>query len=226
MNSQPTWFLKNVFPRKIGRKQTIYVSVLNASIPCTFLNCDYFNNVFHYIDGSSVVHTITIPQGNYNVATFATYMNTITATSGLTFVYNSVQNSYKITFSGTYTFYGDSTCFELIGLSAGNHTATGSITSNVAVNFFTITNILVMCDNLVTNNVHDTQQNNRTCLLSIPVTSGANTILVYQNFNNLRSELSSFDSLNNFKLSLFDQDGDPLDLNGAHWTISFLFQIV
>ena len=226
MNTVLTWYLKRFLPTRIDRRQTMYVSVLSASIPCTFLNCDYFNNIFVYYDENNIQHTLNIPQGNYNVATLANWFNLNTA---FTFTYNPITNHYMIQNNSNqeWKFSQLSTCQELLGLiTEGDiESVNGAIESNSAVNFFTIRNIIILCPSLNTNNVNVQQQNNRNCLLSIPVTAGANSILVYQNTQGVRSELDSYNQMNNFQLVLIDQDGDYIDLNGAHWSISLLFQI-
>lgn len=226
MNTVLTWHLKRFVPTRLDRRQTMYVSVMSASIPCTFLNCDYYNDVFVYLDNNNVEFTITIPDGNYNVATMAKWINDNTP---FTVTYNAIKNHYTFQAdnNSTWTFSSKSTCQELFGFGDGDYvsTPTGQLESNIAVNFFTIRNILILCPTIITNNVNVQQQNNRNCLLSIPVTAGANSMLVYQNTANIRSELSSYNQMNNFQLALVDQDGDYIDLNGSHWSISLLFQI-
>jgi len=226
MNTVLTWYLKRFLPTRIDRRQTMYVSVLSASIPCTFLNCDYFNNIFVYYDENNIQHTINIPQGNYNVATLANWFNLNTS---FTFTYTPITNHYIIQNNSNqeWKFSHLSTCQELLGLiTEGDiESVNGVIESNSAVNFFTIRNIIILCPSLNTNNVNAQQQNNRNCLLRIPVTAGANSMLIYQNTQGVRSELDSYNQMNNFQLILLDQDGDYIDLNGAHWSISLLFQI-
>lgn len=228
MNSVLTWHLKRFVPTRLDRRQTMYISVMSASIPCTFLNCDYYNNQFVYIDMNNVEHTITIPQGNYNVATMGKWIND---TTPFTVTYNSITNHYEFTKDDSmpWTWSTKSTCGELFGLSveSGNIQSdpVGKIESDIAINFFTIRNIVILCPSIITNNVNAQQQTNRNCLLSIPVTAGANSMLIYQNTANIRSELDSYNQMTNFQLALVDQDGDYIDLNGAHWSISLLFQI-
>ena len=229
MNSQPTWFLKRFLPTRIDRRQTMYVSVMNASIPCTFLNCDYFNNTLIYYDNNNVEQTVVIPEGNYNVASLANWLNT-SQSSPFSVTYNAITNHYTIQSKNNqpWTWSSESTCGELLGLTTDSNlqsSNTGSLTSDIGVNFFTIRNIIILCPTLLTNNINAQQQNNRSVLINIPVTAGANSMLVYQNTNNIRSELDSYGDMSNFQLALVDQDGDFIDLNGSHWSISLLFQI-
>lgn len=227
MNTVLTWYLKRFLPTRIDRRQTMYVSVMSASIPCTFLNCDYYNNEFSYYDENNIYQTITIPQGNYNVATLGKWINDNTP---FTVTYNSITNHYTFESNNSlpWTWSTESTCGELFGIEYANDTpsnASGILESNIAVNFFTIRNIVILSPSLNTNNVNAQNQNNRSCLVSIPVTAGANSMLVYQNTQGVRSELDSYNGMNNFQLVLVDQDGDYIDLNGSHWSISLLFQI-
>lgn len=227
MNTVVTWYLKRFLPARIDRRQTMYVSVMSASIPCTFLNCDYFNNEFSYYDNNNILHTIMIPEGNYNVATMGKWINDETP---FNVTYNSITNHYTFQSKNglAWTWSANSNCGELFGLSDKMDIPSspgGELESDIAVNFFTIRNIVVTSSSLNTNNMNAQNQDNRNCLLSIPVTAGANSILVYQNVQGIRSELDSYNGMNRFQLALVDQDGDYIDLNGSHWSISLLFQI-
>lgn len=227
MHSQLTWHLNNILPSKLTRRQRMYVSVMSATIPATFLNCDYYNNKFVYYDHSNVKQTIYITEGNYNVATLAKWM---TDNTSFTFTYNALTNHYYIQAhpSQTWTWSPESTCQELFGIDYTTNYQSdvhGLLESNIAINFFTIRNILVLCPNLITGNVFDSRLNNRSCLINIPVTAGANSVITYQNNNKIRTEIDSFTNFNNFQLILLDQDGDMLDLNGSHWSISLFFEI-
>ena len=87
---------------------------MNASIPYSFFNVDYFNNLLVYSVGGGSDIEIIIPQGNYNVNTLRTFL--LSVMTGFTITYTSLNNSY--TFSHTtenFVFKKNSTCFEILG---------------------------------------------------------------------------------------------------------------
>lgn len=227
MNSSPTWFLNNILPRKIRRNQRLFIRVMNASIPCTFLNCDYYNNSLVYEDEHGI-RRITIPEGNYNVQTLGQCLQDILP--NIDVAYDTITNHFLFQHASgiPWSFRPESTCQEILGLPQGEEVQSdeeGLIESPLAVNLFPIRTILVLCENLITDNVFDSQQVNRNCLIAVPVTASSNSMIIYENTQSIRSEVDSFENLNTFSLRLLDQDGDPLDLNGAHWSISLLFEI-
>lgn len=200
----------------------IYVSVQTAQIPGTFYNVDDINNLLVYnVNGGANINLV-IPQSNYNVNTLKTYLQSVM--TGFTITFNSQSNKYTFTHStNIFSFKSTSTCFEYLGLVEGQtYNSSGlSLTSTLAVNFFTIRNILVEVSNLITvNRTANATNSNASILCSIPVTTSQNSILCYSNIYNLSDKVHSVNNFANLHIRLLDQDGDLLDLNGGNYSIT------
>jgi hypothetical protein len=150
---------KRAIPLAVGegtRRSTaprIYLSILNASIPYSFFNVDYFNNLLVYSVGGADI-TINIPEGNYNVNTLRTYL--LSVMTGFTITYNSLNNSFTFTHStNEFIFKETSTCFEILGLDENvEHTSFGRVLiSTNSINLFTIRNIYIQSGNLMNDNI-------------------------------------------------------------------------
>jgi len=200
----------------------IYVSVQTAQIPGTFYNLDDINNLLVYSVGSGPNINLVIPPSNYNVNTLMTYLMTVM--TGFTITYNSANNLYTFTHSSqTFSFKSSSTCFELLGFRDGSqYNSSGlSLTSTISVNFFTIRNILIECNNLITvNKTANVADNNASILTSIPITVSQGSILSYSNVFGLSDRVASVKNFSSLQIRLLDQDLDLLDLNGGEWSIT------
>jgi len=200
----------------------IYVSVQTAQIPGTFYNLDDINNLLVYSVGSGPNINLVIPPSNYNVNTLMTYLMTVM--TGFTITYNSANNLYTFTHSSqTFSFKSSSTCFELLGFNdASQYNSSGlSLTSTISVNFFTIRNILIECNNLITvNKTANVADNNASILTSIPITVSQGSILSYSNVFGLSDRVASVKNFSSLQIRLLDQDLDLLDLNGGEWSIT------
>jgi len=200
----------------------IYVSVQTAQIPGTFYNLDDINNLLVYSVGAAPNINLVIPPSNYNVNTLMTYLMTVM--TGFTITYNSANNLYTFTHSSqTFSFKSSSTCFELLGFNdASQYNSSGlSLTSTISVNFFTIRNILIECNNLITvNKTANVADNNASILTSIPITVSQGSILSYSNVFGLSDRVASVKNFSSLQIRLLDQDLDLLDLNGGEWSIT------
>jgi hypothetical protein len=171
--------------------------------------------------------TINIPQGNYNTSSLRTYL--LTVMTGFSITYIAYNNSYIFTHSTyDFVFKSNSTCFELLGLIDNiDHTSTSlSLTSDISINFFTIRNNIIQSNNVITNNITSNTPNNSNILCSIPVQSSSYSIINYTNINEIKMFI---DRINNFftllHISITDQDGDILDLNGCHFSLTLQIDI-
>ena len=200
----------------------IYVSVQTAQIPGTFYNVDDINNLLVYSVGGGANINLVIPQSNYNVNTLKTYLQTVM--TGFTIAFNSSTNKYTFTHAtSTFSFKPTSTSFEYLGFPDGStQNSTGlSLTSTLAVNFFTIRNVLVEVSNLITvNKTSNPSDSNASILCSIPVNTSQGSILSYSNIFNLSDKIYSVNNFASLHVRLLDQDLDLLDLNGGQWNIT------
>ncbi len=205
----------------IPRVKNMYVSVQSATIPYSFYNVDYFNDLLVYnVNGGSDIN-LTIPQGNYNVTTLRTYL--LSVMTGFTITYSSLNNSFTFTHSTyDFSFKKTSTCMEILGFDENvtYSSVSKSMTSINSINLFTIRNIYIQSNNLMLNNLNNATPNNCTILGSIPLTSGQFSVVTYGNINNVRSRIDNIRNFTQLNINLTDQDGDILDLNGCHFSIT------
>lgn len=205
----------------IPRVKKMYVSVQSATIPYSFYNVDYFNDLLVYnVNGGSDINII-IPQGNYNVTTLRTYL--LSVMTGFTITYSSLNNSYTFTHSTyDFSFKKTSTCMEILGFNENvtYSSISKSMTSINCINLFTIRNVYIQSNNLMLNNLNNATPNNCTILCSIPLTTGQFSVVTYSNVNNVRSKIDNIRNFTQLNINLTDQDGDILDLNGCHFSIT------
>ena len=211
----------------IPKKSNVSVSVQTASIPYSFFNCDDFNDNFNFIVNGVTYNTV-VPQGNYNVLTLITALKLL---MGATFniTYNSLNNGYTFT-NTTYNFQllSSSNCFEMLGFP-DNITYSStllSLTSTISINLFTIRNIYITSNNFILNNINSSTPNNSSILCSIPISSSSGSIITYQNIFNINNEVHNTHNLKLLHIKLTDQDGDILDLNGCHFSLTLQFDIM
>ena len=138
-----------------------------------------------------------------------------------TITYTSMNNTFTFTHSSSdFSFESNSTCMEILGFDEYETYSSSSrvLTSVNSINLFTIRNIYIQSNNLIVKNINHATPNNCSILCSIPLTTGQNSILNYSNVNNVKSSVDNIRNFTMLNISLTDQDGDILDLNGCHWS--------
>ena len=210
----------------IPKRSKVSVSCQTATIPYSFFNCDDFNNKLSYIV-NSVTSTVYIPQGNYNVLTLITSLKTLLG-ANFNIVYNSLDNTYTFT-NSLYDFQllASSNCFEILGFKDGStySSTSKSLKSNICINLFTIRNIYISSNNFMLNNVNSSTPNNSSILCSIPISTSQGSIISYSNIFNVTNEVHNTSNLTLLHIKLTDQDGDILDLNGCHFSLTLQLDI-
>lgn len=210
----------------IPKRSKMSISCQTASIPYSFYNCDDFNNKLSFIQ-NSITSNVLIPQGNYNVNTLITALKTLMGVN-FNIVYNSLDNTY--TFTNTlydFSLLSSSSCFEMLGFKSG-FTVTSvskSLKSTLSINLFTIRNIYISSNNFILNNVNNSTPNNSSILCSVPIQSSSGSIITYSNIYNVYNEVHNVSNLTLLHIKLTDQDGDILDLNGCHFSLTLQLDI-
>lgn len=210
----------------IPKRSKMSISCQTASIPYSFYNCDDFNNKLIFIQ-NSITSNVLIPQGNYNVNTLITALKTLMGVN-FNIIYNSLDNTY--TFTNTlyeFSLLNTSTCFEMLGFKSGLTITSVSKTlkSKLSINLFTIRNIYVSSNNFILNNVNNSTPNNSSILCSVPIQSSSGSIITYSNIFNVYNEVHNVSNLTLLHIKLTDQDGDILDLNGCHFSLTLQLDI-
>jgi hypothetical protein len=210
----------------IPKRSKMSISCQTASIPYSFYNCDDFNNKLSFIQ-NSITYNVLIPQGNYNVNTLITALKTLMGVN-FNIIYNSLDNTY--TFTNTlyeFSLLSSSSCFEMLGFKTGITITSVSKTlkSKLSINLFTIRNIYISSNNFILNNVNNSTPNNSSILCSVPIQSSSGSIITYSNIFNVYNEVHNVSNLTLLHIKLTDQDGDILDLNGCHFSLTLQLDI-
>ena len=204
----------------------IYVSVVSCLIPYSFYNINSSNNVLNYSFDGVTIYTLIIPIGNYNVNNLVTILKS-NLLSGFSVIYNSIQN--KLTFTHTtneFMFMSSSTCLQILGFNL-NSTISSislSLTSVNCVNVYSIRTIQVN-SNLITYNVNKLQKNNFCILCSIPISCTPFSLIEYVNRTNFKTNLF-LNRLSNIKIKLTDDNGNLINLNGCHYSLTLQLDVV
>jgi hypothetical protein len=210
----------------IPKRSKMSISCQTASIPYSFYNCDDFNNKLSFIQ-NSITYNVLIPQGNYNVNTLITALKTLMGVN-FNIIYNSLDNTYTFT-NTVYEFLllSSSSCFEMLGFKTGITITSVSKTlkSKLSINLFTIRNIYVSSNNFILNNLNNSTPNNSSILCSVPIQSSSGSIITYSNIFNVYNEVHNVSNLTLLHIKLTDQDGDILDLNGCHFSLTLQLDI-
>lgn len=206
----------------INKNEKVYVAVRNATIPYSWFNINSNNNkiVINTLLFSEIFY---LDEGNYNVNTLA---DEIFAKTGLSATYLKSKNKFSFSFSGSFTIEETSNCFELLGLSNKTHISTNDIIeSDLGVNLFTVRQIYVTSNNFILNNINSSTHSNANILCSVQVTGNPNSIIHYENTSS-KHLIHHLDNITNLHISLIDQDGNILELNGINWSMTLQIYII
>ena len=225
-NSQVEFSLPRI---DIPSDYTIYLSIAHVAIPYSFYNVNSYNNILRYTI-LSVLYTITIPVGNYTVNNLLIQLKALFP-SDFTVSYNGINNKFTFTHATqNFTFiYQDnilsSTCLGLLGFSKLYHDSSNrSLTSDTMANLCP-TRCLCISSTFLTQNISTITPNNSNILCSIPITVNPYTIISYQNNSTFKVNLNT-NVLNAVQIKLADQDGNLLDFNSIHWSITLTLELV
>lgn len=212
---------------------SLNLSVASANIPWSFytFSKDPLNNTQLYMDSTL---TVDLANGNYNIYELITALNAIGgfpytvsygATSGLITLTNSDATGHTINFS-----HADSqNLAKVLGFPAVDQTVAsgGSITGTCIANVRTIDGIYVYSD-LATSNVFTTEKGgNVSILCKIPMdNSNPWQVIEYNPYQSapFSTELVT-KNLTSFQVSLRDQYGRLIQMNGTDWAMTFLVKL-
>lgn len=210
----------------VKKSKNITVTVLNAQIPSSYYNVNSTNDKLVYNVNGGTSLTVTLTHSNYNINTLKAHIVSLIG-SNFTFTYSTSSNKLSI-YNSTYSFEFEesSTCFELLGFSDQNHVSIlRTLISDNVVNLFTVRNLQIASDNFILNNIDSYNPNNSNILASIPVNTIYNGIISYANIHDVYSEINNTRNLTNLHIKITDQDGNVIDLNNAHWSLTLLLTI-
>lgn len=164
------------------------------SIEYVTLNMPYAvlcNSNYIFYSGNSTIkltyggttYTYAVPNGNYNVSTFGTYLTSIFPV-GMTWAFSSTTNKYTFSYSGggTWGFDLGTTCDYNIGFVGSLLTTAGSITAPFSVDFLPIDRYIIHCNVLSNGLMLTTNSTVSSCdiIASVPNSARLNSQIVYQ----------------------------------------------
>jgi hypothetical protein len=210
---------------EVSQDENALISIKNAVIPYSFYNVNNTNNKLNYVvDG--VNYTIYLIVGNYNVNTLKSHLIELVGNS-FVITYISKTNKFIFTHStDDFIFLSTSNCFEILGFKDNyNYSSFNlSLTSTISINLFTIKNIYVCSDNFILNNIDSNNHNKSNIICSIPVNGSMNSILFYE--DNTKHLVYKLGNIQNLRLTLTDEDGELIDFNDVHYSITLEITIV
>ena len=221
---------------EITKSEKAYICVKNAVIPNSFYNINNTNNKLNF-SLNNLNYSITFTNGNYNITTFRTHLYDLLF--GLDYgqgnnnhknwniIYNNKLN--KLVYSHQYynfTFLSSSISFELMGFKDGSSYSSVSLTltSNIGCNMFTTKNIYVSSENFILNNIDSNNHGKSNIICSMPVQGVSGSFLFYS--DNQRHLVYNTNNLTSFKLKLTDEDGNLIDFNNIHYSLTLEITIL
>jgi hypothetical protein len=205
------------FKDKIVRE--IMLSVTHAEIPNSFYLVNATNNTL-VINASS----FTIPPGNYNVLNFITAITSFLSGLGISISYNSVTNKYTFSSLTSFTIQTTSTCKQFIGM--GSTALTGTIVvSPYVCNFLPLSRLLIRSTAFSTTNYNGADQSSD-LLLSVQNSSASGSLILWNNYSQLKYDITHVDNINIVDLQVTDDGGNFIDFNNCDWFLTFRIEYI
>lgn len=200
----------------------IYFSIPYVVIPNSFYIINMTNCMLQILQ-SSVTTTYMFPMGNYTSQSFMIQFRALLPVQfGITLGQNS--NQFTITHTTTpFTILGASTIDSIMGFSGDQASVGNSVTLPRVCNFLPLPRICIRCPDLAHSFISATTDGNDV-VLSVPNNAKLNGQIVYNNTSNMKT-LFKLSNLNQFYVSLTDDDGVPINFNGISSFFTFQFDI-
>jgi len=205
------------FKDKVVRE--IMLSVTHAEIPNSFYLVNATNNKL-VINAS----TYTITPGNYNAINFQSAITSFLTSLGITITYNIITNKYTLTSATSFTIQTTTTCQRFLGLGTTALSGT-SITSPYVCNFLPIPRLLIRSQAFSTSN-YNGADGSTDLILSVQNSSASGAVILWNNYSQLKYDITFLDNLNIVDLSITDDYGNAIDFNNCHWYITFRIEYI
>ena len=197
----------------------IMLSVTHAEIPNSFYLVNATNNTL-VINAS----TYTITPGNYNAINFQSAITTFLTSLGITISYNLITNKYTFTSATSFTIQSTSTCQRFLGLGTTALSGT-SIASPYVCNFLPIPRLLIRSQAFSTTN-YNGADGSTDLILSVQNSSASGAVILWNNYSQLKYDITFLDNLNIIDLSVTDDYGNLIDFNNCNWYIAFRIEYI
>jgi hypothetical protein len=200
----------------------IYFSIPYVVIPNSFYIINMTNCMLQILQ-SGITTTYMFPMGNYTSQSFMTAFRSLLPVA---FSISLGQNSNQFTITHTttaFTILGASTIDSIMGFSGNQVSVGNSVLLPRVCNFLPLPRICIRCPDLAHSFISATTDGNDV-VLSVPNNAKLNGQIVYNNTSNMKT-LFKLSNLNQFYVSLTDDDGVPVNFNGISSFFTFQFDI-
>ena len=203
----------------------ILMCITDLEIPYSFFIFRSVNNTLRIVQGGVNVD-FTLPIGNYNISSFQDALNIAGGTlavAGITASYDATNN--KLSFiSASSTLVMDTSVttmlFEMgFKVSQGSDAAAGTITGENMVNLSGLPNLYLRSKSIGVEN-YDSNNAVSGTLCKIPVSVLPLEYIFYRPVENLYVRISDR-QLVSMDLSIEDEEGNIVELNGGGWSATF-----
>ena len=209
-----------VFDAKIG--------IIDAQIPVSFYNINAYNNTLNYtINGLS--KTLNLDVGNYNETNFITNIKLkfISLGDSFSILFNKITGKLQFTNLDNYDFiFLNSSLFSVIGFKKDNDFSSSSFVLSGIYPFSIIgtKKLKIISEQINLRNYDSYKSSTINALGFIPVNACAFGMILYENRSGKYSSLQMM-ALDNFEISLLDDDNNPIDFNGIDWSMTLQLTI-
>ena len=227
------------FPSLVDhQKDVAYVEVgcVSAEIPVSFYTINEYNDTIRFLI-SATTYNITLLRGNYNANTLITEIvskmkTALGGSSDITLALNRINGKLEWTNSGGLDDFSlvksGTTLWYVLGLDDDTATYTANATEKITppypLNLLGTNNVSIRTDNLATYNYNSKQSGFSNTLANISVDASPFGILLYKNTSITYNILRVLD-VNRFRISLLDDNSNPIDFNNGNWTITLALNI-
>ena len=213
------------------------ISLVSAEIPFSFYNVAgafcYGINWIWTLGGTSVLYPMVIPAGYYAITDFqsvvlSTLKAQIPAATFMSCDYHPVSGKVSVTFTGGGTLTAQSTSGrlgQLIGCDptgAVTSAVGGTLTFPACAQLFPFSSLLMCVDNLPASVLSTSSLH---CFARVQVNAAPGGVIMVcagTNVGNTVSYKMPIASLDSLAISLKNNDGTILDLNGVDWTATLM----
>ena len=209
---------------EVPQQHQILISVQHAVIPNSFYNIDQYNDKFNYtINGYP--YTVILLHGNYNPYTLISLIQSKVPAFSVT--YSVVTNKFTFTHpTYDFAFLSSSTCLTLLGFQTG---VTSSSTSKILISTNCVNlqshHCICLSTNMPTGSINNSNKYENSTLCNIPTDGNPFSMISYTNYNNMKSNLFK-SSTSTIQIKLIDQNGNLIDLNGCHWSVTIQLDVI
>ena len=203
---------------------------MNAQMAVSFYVINSTNNVLKVVSGSTFLgYTLTLTNGNYNLNTLITEINSKFALVGFpsnpTITQNKSTGKLTFAFSSNNTILSSqSTIRDVLGLGTSDLTGS-SITAPYPFNLLGIKLLNIASNALSVNSVNSATGNNSSILATIPNDQPFFNQISFVNQNDIQKFELTVDYVNSIDIQIYDENGYFIDFNNTNWSMTIIMTI-